>query len=165
LSCARCCSRILHCSCLGSRSCRSESIQSLATKTGRGSQCKSERLKLERVLLARTQPLVASEIAAPQEPVRAGTCGLGCREESEELPHHSDHRLNSADRPEPSASETAPGPPEAVKESLLNESFGDILSTTAFPFSSSSPVGLGHAPLRLSLPGPVSNLTRRPHQA
>jgi hypothetical protein len=56
-------------------------------------------------------------------------------------------------------------PPEAVKESLLNESFGDILSTTAFPFSSSSPVGLGHAPLRLSLPGPVSNLTRRPHQA
>src|SRR5712664_253481 len=54
----------------------------------------------------------------------------------------------------------ASGPPEAVKDS-----FGNILSTTPFPallqLASWPRTRLG----QLSLLGPVSNLTRRPHQS
>ncbi|KAN0070619.1 hypothetical protein V8E54_011488 [Elaphomyces granulatus] len=84
------------------------------------------------------QPLVASKIAAlnRNQPVRTrpawDNCALGCREGSEELTRHSDHRpiitqqiaQNQAPR------RLLPVPPEAVKESLLND----------------SPAGLGHAP-------------------
>jgi len=125
----------------------------------------------EHVLLARTQPLVASEIAAlnrnPSGLIQHGTTVVSdhrCREGSEELPRRSDQRPNSADRPEPGASETAPGP-EAVKESFLIESFGDILSTTAL--TSRSPPArrlASDAPPATVAPGPSleSNTQARP---
>jgi hypothetical protein len=124
----------------------------------------------EHVLLARTQPLVASEIAALNRNlsglVQHGTTVVS--DAVKDLKSYLVAAINALTQQ--IAQNQAPQrlllvPPEAVKESFLNESFGDILSTTALT-SRSSPArrpALDVPPATVA-PGPSleSNTQARP---